>query len=285
MPSPHRRGRSGAVRAALVVAVALAGCDDGGFDLTAAPGEPVALFGVLDAAADTQLVRVAPVRQTPLAEPFTLDGFRATLTDDAGTVRDGAAVVLALADGTSAAAFRFVGPVASGGRQRFTLALPGGTAASADADVPPARAARVDAAVRDSLGRIRQGVLWNGFRGGAPRSVVRYRLLPRGTADTVVVAVGPRAQGREAGGWRSVVGLTEDRPFVFEVLRRPQADSTVRLLSVEVEVAEQSPEWATAGQERPPNLTGAYGFFGALGVSRVRFVPDAATLRALRYRP
>ena len=270
----------------------LAACGEAVDPLSDALPEPFAIYGVLDGGAGAHRIRVEAVRRAP-DRPATVEtGVTATLVDEAlGTTTAGRPETIRLPDGTEARAFAFAVALVPGARYRLALRAPDGRAADAATTVPPARPADVLDARRDSARRDTQGIVWAGLGAAPARVLVGYRLLPNNSLtdstlarDTTVVTVEASADGPAAGGWRTAVRYTQDGDALYAGLGRPRTDRSFRLVGVAVEIRERSAEWAFGGPGAPPNLTGAYGFFGSVGVSRVRFVPPRSVVEALGFR-
>jgi hypothetical protein len=131
-----------ALAAVLVAGALAAGCDDRPFQ-PYAPNEnaPFSLYGYLDLEADTQWVRVMPVRQNLLADPAPIDaavtledmatGRTVALRDSAFTYTDPQLDAVAYAHN-----FWTTLPLDPGGRYRITAARSDGATTTAVVDMP-----------------------------------------------------------------------------------------------------------------------------------------------------
>ena len=120
----------------LGAALLLAGCETT-FEAFEASGQPFSLYGYLDAAADTQYVRVSPLRDSLFARPAPLDA-TVTLehlgTGETSVWRDS---VFRFTGGALAHNFWSDEPVEPGAAYRMTVTRPDGAASTALVRLPP----------------------------------------------------------------------------------------------------------------------------------------------------
>ena len=231
------------------------------------------LFGVLDAAADTQFVRVADLRRParvgePLDATVTLEhlgtGARTVLRDS----------VFVLAGGGVVHNVWTPERVAADAPYRITASRPGGTAATAELRTPPTFPdPELDSGITLSTSvanppRLQQ-VFFPGVEAFADLRI-RYRL----TSGTVVVSYLDRAVPMDGGGFRIAFNAYEDAQ---RALTGRPGEGCPSLRSAEVVVAATTAAWPDVLELDPEaaalpgtitNVEGGVGFVG--GVERRR---------------
>ncbi|MEM6644695.1 MAG: hypothetical protein AAF730_00430 [Bacteroidota bacterium] len=258
----------------VLLLLALTGCDDTITPISGDVDGNFTLNGYLDVDADTQFVRVTPVR-------FQFEQVDATPLDARVFTRDlntGQEVVwqdslVRLDDGRLDHLFFSTAPVASGITYEFVVAPPDALPTSTRILVPP-------------TGPVRPGAF--GTRATAVETVFvqdialeRVDEAPDGL-DLIYRYVDPTSQqpdslrityafstdensqwkGTLSGrDWTFPVRLTNDRYALLNHLERPSSDSTVVLLGVTAEIVRLSPNWR-ANIPRSIVING-YGFIGA----------------------
>lgn len=238
-----------------------------------APFEPVvpndedffALHGFLDTRADTQFVRVSPVRSTaaPAVPPLDAAVTLAPLglgTSQAVVWRDS---LVQLADGTSGFLFYSVQPVEPGTAYTLTVERSDGAQTRARVNLPGLLAPE-EQPVRSRGDVFDQPVRWPGLVTEPAGAQARYRVqVPGGQPVFITLPIDDLGED-SLDGWELLLPLSADRFEVYRRLGRDPAGAALILCGVGMAVDELSSEWfdATPGQR----IEGGYGFFG--GVTR-----------------
>ena len=272
----------------LVLALAAGACDTTFEGRGEMPEEVAAVYGVLDARASVQTVRLEAVRTEPERPPVP-PTLQADLVREATGVRTpGAVRLVPLGDGSQARLAAFALGLMPGESYRLDVRDAAGHTGSARAVVPPVRAMQVQAPRRDSL-RITQGVLVQGLEGAPAGVTLRYHLVitvapSSNFGDTTSVVLQGDVGEPASGGWRVAADPQRDAPVLLARAGGPPIER-VRLVRVTVEVTERSAEAAYAAARQGPHFVRLLGAFSALGASRVTFVPAAEVIRAAGLRP
>ncbi len=265
----------------LLLAAALAACSNSVDVFDEEGGFPFAVYGFLDAARDTQQVRVEPVQPRVPADTARI---RARLDDlTAGVGGALAPRVVPLSDGTTALVYRRVLPVLAGHTYRLTVTAPDGAATIATATVPARRDAHFGAveSVRDERDDSLTYTVPLVLRGPqqVPAGVTLLYDIARGAGDSVAVAQ-PYGLGRVVGeGYAIPILLSRDRRNILDVLGLPAA-ARPTVLGVRVLVQDNGPEWDAGG-----NIENGAGLFSTVYRSTQRLVLPDAALRLAGFTP
>ncbi|MGI9175750.1 MAG: hypothetical protein ACR2GR_10580 [Rhodothermales bacterium] len=253
---------------------------------------PFALYGYLDASADTQFVRVSALRQTAGIgdDPLHAEVMLTNLGSGEQVVwRDS---LLRLDDGTKARLFYAPLRVDVGAAYRLDVRrTTDGAATRATTEVPP-RPGFQPGPPEERLGTVQQTVYWLGLTRRPSGTRLRYRVgetgdtavqtvdlpyLPAGALGQVFTDEGVR------DGWGFPVALSADRREVLRHLERPPDDSTLVLYDITMRIERLSAAWQD--QENPANIENGFGFFGAVAAYEAAWQPDSMAVRAAGYVP
>jgi hypothetical protein len=251
------------------------------------------LYGYLDTAADTQFVRVIALRRSLVEEPFGPLDARVTLVP----LPDGPSVTLRdslvqFADGRYGHVFYAPLRVFPGWTYRLDVERADGARATAETTVPVAPGATIGTP-SFFAGGFTQSVQWTRIDTAPYRLEVWYRFqgeAPHQPFREASVAYGEEHLGRLRNDlWEVEVRLSEDRDEVARQL----GGVAFPLLGVGMRLTMPDDAW------RPPtgvfdpdllvqpgvftNVTGGFGFLGAVNQYTVEWVLDATTVRALGY--
>lgn len=251
------------------------------------------LYGYLDTATDTQFVRVIALRRSLVAEaPGPLDA-RVTLTPlPTGTpvvLRDS---LVQFRDGSDGHVFYAPLRVFPGWTYRLQIERSDGALTTAETTVPIAPGAAIGNPVFFAGGFI-QPVQWSRIDTVPYRLEVWYRFqgaAPNQRFREAVVTYGAEAIGRLRNDlWEVTVRLSEDRDEVARQL----GGIEFPLLGVGMRLTMPDDAWRAPGGAFDPdllvqpgaftNVTGGFGFLGAVNQYTVEWVLDATTVRALGY--
>ena len=260
-----------------------AACDNSFEPISETGTDAFAVYGVLDTEADTQFVRVSPLRNR-----LALDAAAAQPTVTSTELATGRQVVwqdslVQLDDGTTGLLFYMTRPVAPGEAYRLDVQGSGPEVTSAFTQVPPSTGIVLGSVRRDFNRNFIQKVTLPGLR-RSPSTTVLYRVRPPGASEPVLLHL-PLFSAAEPvpDGLELTVQLELDRETILQRLGLPRTDSSVVLLDVGLEVERLSEEWATP--EMPRNIENGFGFFGAIARYVETWTLDAATLEEIGFRP
>ena len=196
------------------------------------------LSGFLSTAADTQFVRVEPVRRAAAPPPLApLDAAVTTTRLETGATVAWRDSLVRLDDGTTGHLFYAVFRPEPGAAYRLDVRRPDGRGTSAVTRVPDVRDARIEPPAVDSLGNLKQTVFWPGA-GFVTELTLRYEVIDRSTGDSAAVALPYAPYGERFGqGWRIIIHLERDYRLVLAGLELPQRDSLLILRGLDLTVA------------------------------------------------
>ena len=260
----------------------LAACDNSFEPINEEPTSFFAVFGFLDTAADTQFVRVSPLRETVEAS----GGLAARVSTR--TLGTGEEVVwqdslVALDDGEAGLLFYAPLPVEPGDSYQLDVRGDDGEATRALTQVPLRVSLDLGPVTTDFNDRLAQRVTLLGVQ-RVPRSMnMLYRVMPPGATDTLTIRLPLFVFGGSADGIVLRVPLEADRDEILERLQRLQRDTTVVLHSVGLELEQLSDEWETPNAS--VNIENGFGFFGSIARYVETWTLEAADIRALGYTP
>ena len=242
-----------------------------------------ALFGYLDTNADTQFVRVSPLRETlepspegrPARAMTTLLGTGAEVAWQDSLVR--------LDNGQMGLLFYAQLPIEPGDTYRLEIHGADGEVTRAVTQIPPRVRLDPGPVVLNFSERLIQRVtLLDQQR--EPRSLnVRYRVSASGAADTVTVSLPLFVIDGASRGLEVTVPLESNRVDVLRRLGVPPEDSTVVLHELGLEIEQLSDEWQIP--QVPVNIENGFGFFGAVAHYVETWTLEAPEVLALGYQP
>ena len=276
----------------LLTLAVLAACSSELEPFTGTSEAPFALYGYLDANADTQFVRVSAVRHTPEdhGDPLDADVVLTDLGSGEQTIWQDS--LLLLDDGTEARLFYAPLRVGAGTAYRLDVRRTADGAATQATTEVPSRPGFQPGLAEARFGSIRQTVYWLGLTRRPSETTLRYRVGEVGDTAVQVVEL-PYLMAGEAGqvstdagvrqGWGFPIFLSEDRREVLRRLERPATDSTLALYDVTMRIERLSAAWGE--QENPINIENGFGFFGAVAAYEATWRPDSMAVRALGYAP
>lgn len=265
---------------ALLALFLLSACDDSFNPITENQTEFFAVYGFLDSDADTQFVRVSPVRplldtgsrpaDTQVFSTQIESGERIAWRDSAVVLNDGTTGLLFYAPFRPERGATYL-LEARGADDQVTKAL---------TEVPALLSLRI-APLRQSIDFI-QNVTWLGEQRYPARSIIQYTVLPSASSPPVVITLPFNDLGRRTSdGWMFSVNLSRDRTAVLSQLNRVSTDSSVVLLNIHMEIERRSIEWITPGMSS--NIQQGFGFFGALSISTDTWTLDPSETSAVGF--
>lgn len=282
MIGSHRRGFSAVVF--LLFATLAGGCDNA-IDPFAESHRYYALFGYLDADVDSQFVRIEPTRSNPELGPASFD-VESVMTTDLETnevvVWRDSSIELE-EGGTGLLYYGTLRPV-RGRRYRIDVIRSDGALSSAVTRVPAEPPLSVRRPDRSFLGRLDQGLLFDGVVREPELIVVKYAVTFGTLTEPLEVRVPYIAPGApEGSGWRVIVRLTRDKGTVLERLSLKTTDP-LALHTLSIDLRLLSDDWPL----EPPgltetNVTNGFGFFGAAATHRATWVLDSAFVAELGF--
>lgn len=266
----------------LLLAFALAACDNSFEPINADPTDFFAVFGYLDTAADTQFVRVSPLREA--LEPSGERPVRvSTLRLGTGAEVAWRDSLVRLDDGQTGLLFYAQLPVGPGDSYQLDVEGAEGEVTRAVTQVPLRVRLDTGPVMTDFNDRLAQRVTLLGQQRVPRRLNIRYRVTPPGATDTVTVTLPLFVFSGSASGIEVRVPLETDRAEVLRRLHLLPLDSTVVLHSLGLEIEQLSDEWETP--EAAVNIENGFGFFGSVAHYVLTWTLEAADVRALGYRP
>ena len=277
----------GLLRFLPVLLLLFAACDDG-FDPSADSEDAgFAVFGVLDTAADTQVVRVSPVRRTVEGEPEEGEAEVQSLVLGTGAAVRWVGRAVRAADGTTALLFSTPQRLEPGDAVRLDVQRPGGEAVTRAFTRIPERARAEAEPPRQTFDqRFILPVTLFGLPQPPHRVDAVYRLYaPEAPEDTLTVFISFLNVFRSSGGWATQVNLQGDRPLVMQRLGRDPRDTTLTLVDVGLRVELRSDEWRLPETpEPPPNIENGFGFFASTARYLETWPLDPEVASILGYR-
>lgn len=267
---------------ALVLGLAAGACDNTVEPFVEDDAPRYTVYGVLRTGADTQYVRVEPLRPTVAPEAgAALDAAVTTTHVETGAATAWRDSLVRLDDGTTGHLFFAAFAPEPGATYRLDVRRSDGRTTSAVARVPAQPRPVVLPPEQDTLGVWTQPLFWQGL-GRVPEVDVRYDVVLVQTGDPYRLGVRYQQSGDlTPEGWLVRVRLQRDYFVLLDQLRL-QADSTLTLHQITMEVESLGPEWDTA--DAGGNVEGGQGFFGSVARFTATWRPDDVVLRDLGFR-
>ncbi len=284
---------SPAVMLGLVVAAGLfaSACDDT-VDPFIEEDRFFTIFGFLDTAADTQFVRVIPLRRRLVTEQEdALDARVATTAREDGNAVVWRDSLIHFDDGSLGHVFYAPLHVFPGWTYRFEVRRSDGATAAAETTVPRAEHAFVGEPVEGPAG-LTQTVRWENVDAPPFRVEVWYRFAafpPSEPFREVVVTYGEDRFGRlREDGWTVDVQLRKDRADVARRIGEPLV-----FLGVGMRLTMTDERWRPPGGVFDPelliqpgvfsNVENGFGFLGSVNQYTTEWTLSEPTIEALGY--
>lgn len=283
----------------LLVAAGLlsAGCEEGVNPFTNTD-RYFSVYGYLDPAADTQFVRVVPLRQRiEVPAPGPLD-VQVTVEDlETGTTYPLRDSLVTFADGSYGHVFYALFEPIHDHAYRLTVRRPDGPTTTAETTVPPFAYAEVGAPVAQG-GATTQRIRWYGIDYVPHRVEAWYRLGgsgPREPFQDIPVVYPPgRLGGVQGDAWEVLVFLEADRDSIFEMLGFSSGtDFPYPLYNVGMRITEPDAAWRPPGGVWDPevlaqpgvfsNVENGFGFFGAVSEPTVEWTLSPEITRRIGF--
>lgn len=246
----------------IVSTLSLGACDNSFDPFTETETEFFAVFGFLDVEADTQFVRVNPVRPTLADTSRALDAVVATTNLETGQQVIWQDSLVRLDDGNLEHLFYAPMHVQPGVSYRLSVRRSDGMSTEAITTTPPPIPLVTSSVDETTGGAFVQGVTWEGLTSRPFEVTMQYcTQLPMQPDSTVIEIPITQFGMRFGAGWRFEVRLTQDRAVVLRQLGRAQSDETTKLCGLAMEIVLLSDEWRVEGP--PLNIDRGFGFFGA----------------------
>ncbi len=268
---------------ACATALGLAACDN---EVTPLLDEPEAFFavhGFLDTAADTQFVRVEPLRASILGgTDAPLDAVVTSTHLQTGTTTTWRDSLVTLDDGRTGHLFFARFRPVPGGDYRLTVLRPDGRATEATTHVPAAPAVRPTPPTGDTV-RLTQRVTLEGLTHPV-RDVNVHYLVSSTLTDSIQTITLVYGDAGHPGpqGWDVDVTLARDHRLILHrfVSANPN-DTTLAFFGLNMSFDVPSVEWLTP--EVSANVAHGHGFFGAVGRHTVTWRLDTDAVRTLGF--
>ncbi|MEM1095928.1 MAG: hypothetical protein AAGJ10_15125 [Bacteroidota bacterium] len=250
----------------------MSACDE---SLTPISGEVDGYYtinGYLDVDADTQFVRVTPVRfqfERLPAEPLEARVFTRNLSTGVETTWQDS--LITLDDGTTDHLFHSTALVTPGDTYEFVIERPDGIVVRTQQDVPPIRPILPAGFEQRQVGnnldaQFFQDVALRGLNVAPDDLTMRYRYINPATAQPDSLAISYVRIASDEGvptgdSWTVPIQLSDDRFSVLNSLGVPANDTTIVLLGLSIDVVVLSRNW----RSNVPRsfVQNGYGFFGA----------------------
>lgn len=262
-------GRRAPLAGLAAALIAISGCDTS-VDLLTTDGRSLfSVHGYLDAASDTQWVRVEPLRPLVGPGPGVADGVTVgSVNLRTGTRETWQPVARTDADGNPVSAYRAIFRPVEGETYRVEVARDGIVGAVGETRVPPPATLEVPPADTGDGTFVAQRLLFSGAEGSPQQIRVVYRLRAPGSGETQRMAVEyGEVPAIEGGRFVVTVYPSRDRSELLFRMSLPQDTRGVVLEGMAVEYSLLSPEWSDRGPD--PGIRSGHGFFAARGVYEV----------------
>ncbi|GIV60080.1 DUF4249 family protein [Rhodocaloribacter litoris] len=268
---------------ALALAVLAAACENEIAPLRDDPSTFFAVHGFLDTGADTQFVRVDALRATVRPDPGpALDADVASTHLQTGLTTPWRDSLVALVDGGLAHLFHARFRPVPGGTYRLAVTRSDGARTEARVTVPPVPDVLAET-IETGTGSLTQQVTLLDVSCPVENVRLTYRLASArtGAVQPLTIEYGDAGHPHDQG-WQLQILLSRDRDLLLRRFQRiDDADTTILFLGLQMDFSLPSPEWANPDES--PNITGGYGFFGAVGRYAVAWPLEAATVEALGF--
>ena len=275
--------RSRPIIVVIVVALGLisSACDNTVDPFTRDQEEYFVLYGYLDMAADTQMIRINPVTRTLGHQvDYSEITVGSTLLETAESVvwRDS---LIELDDGDTGLLFYACFSPRPGGTYRIDVRGDEGLTTSAHTTVPETPMLTASEPDINVFGLISLQVVINEI--WTPRKLgVQYRVIPIGSASTETHLITYHGLGYPGTqGWEIVVQLQRDFHTLLRDVYPSSDDTTMTFVSAGLVFDLLSEEWQD--QEAELNIVNGHGFFGSIGRFYSELTLDSSTLLEIGY--
>jgi len=277
-------GLVGSVAYTLALVLFLGACDNTFEPISSNKHDFFAVYGYLDTAADTQFIRVSPLRDTLEPVPGAYSALASTTqlaTGDQVAWQDSNIV---LDDGQPGLLFFATLAVTPGTPYRLEVRDAEGAVTRAVTQVPPRASVDPTPVSMDFGQRFVQRVTLRDQTVEPYRLRVRYEVTPPGADEPVTISMPFFHAGLATpNGLQYVLSLELDREEVLRRLGVPSTDSTVVLHRVGLEIEQLSEEWRTP--DLPVNIANGFGFFGSIARYAETWTLEEAEVVRLGYKP
>ncbi len=263
----------------------LSSCDSSFDPVVQDQAEFYGVFGFLDTAADTQFVRVSPLRETlePSGELVVPQVVSTHLATGEQTVWQDSIVVLD--DGRRGQLFFAQVAVNPGDTYRLEVRGPEGEVTRAVTEVPSRLRIAPQPIARGFNQRWVQRVTLLGQPLLPYQVTMFYEMTPPGAEAPIRLSSFFLGDALSTAGVQVIVNLEFDREEILNRLSLPQIDSTIVLNSINLEIEEVSAEWGrTDTAEAPGNVENGFGSFASVARYTISWTLDEAALRRIGYR-
>lgn len=267
-----------------VLVLSLAACDN---TIEPFPEEPDAFFsihGVLNTNADTQFVRVTPIRQT-----FVLDvDIPVSITVTSTATPSGERVtwqdsLITLQDGSPGRLFFAIMAVEASTTYQLDVTREDGATTTARTTIPDIPNPLVSLPVGDSL-RLTQRVTLQGLDGPLQRLAMHYVVAKSASDPVESFKVKYDFDANiPSSSVPVIVELTRDRQLIASRLGLEPTEKTIIFKGLGLEVELWSSEWTvpTSGA----NIQNGVGFFGSIGHFFPTWTLSSDVIRTIGYIP
>lgn len=242
------------------------------------------IYGALNTNADTQFVRVTPIRQTFVNDSDAEPSFMvSTIETSSGTRVAWQDSLITLRDGTQAHLFFSLMPVEGGATYQLEVEREDGATTVAETTIPTNPAPLVRQPTGDSL-RLTQSITLQGVNKVPQRLAMKYLIAKSETAPPESFDIQYDIDLNSLGGSLPVlVELTRDKRIIVGRLGLQPNDKTLVFKGLEMEVELWSIEWAAP--ESGFNIRNGVGFFGSIGHFFPTWTLSTDAIRTIGYIP
>lgn len=263
--------------------LSLAACDN---TIEPFPEEPDAFFsihGVLNTNADTQFVRVTPIRQTFALDVDNPVGITVTSTaTPAGERVVWQDSLITLEDGSPGHLFFALMDVEGGITYHLDVTREDGATTTAATTIPAMPRPLVNQPVGDSL-RLTQQIILQGLNETPQRIAMNYRVATSMLAPEEEFDIQYDPDNSTFGKLPVVVELTRDRQTIARRLGLEPTEKTIIFKGLELEIELWSAEWTVPTAS--VNIQNGVGFFGAIGHFFPTWTLSSDVIRTVGYIP
>lgn len=242
------------------------------------------IYGALNTNADTQFVRVTPIRQTFVNDTDTNPGFTvSTLALSSGQRVVWQDSLVTLEDESQAHLFFAVMQVEGGITYRLEIKRADDATTVAETTIPDTPNPLVRQPTGDSL-HLTQSVTLQGVNNIPQRLAMKYLLATSETAPVEAYDIQYDVdQQSPTGSLPVLVELTRDKRIIVDRLGLRPNDKTLVFRGLEMEVELWSIEWDVPGAS--VNITNGVGFFGSIGHFFPTWTLSTEAIRTIGYIP
>ncbi len=246
-------------------------------------GESFYLYGYLDSGADTQFVRVQPIRATAGGQPgATLDVDVATTEAGSGARVPWRDSLIVLDDGTVGHLFFAPFRPQPGGAYRLEIRSRTGSLTRTETTVPALAPEAQFFTMTSPLGPLIERIVWTGWPAPPDEVEVVYTVSPTLSELPVPIAIAYEPLRRLDGTvWEAGIDLAADARKIRARLGVPDNYRLAALYRVQIRLSLYSPDWRDPG--RASAVENGAGFFGSVGRFTRSVLLEPATLDRLGF--